>query len=234
MPSSIRSRSARLCVEGRVLEKMDPGLAIPARDQFVRSKCFAVEKVRLHCSERLEEVQVLRRAKQRFDIHAQGPQESVGYRAIRSWTVDLQGAAIEQVQAPIAVKLVAPRMAAEVVMIVENEDARAGRGLRPEKMRRRQAADTGADDDQVILFARIPTSSQTLPSRMACATSKEPALEPRIPVHWAGNPPGQQGVGRHPARRCRWQAPMRTAWRPARRRCRPALARPTHAVRRGA
>ena len=49
-------------------------------------------------------------------------------------------------------ELVALGVATDVVVIVENENARL-RPLRPVEMRRRKPADAAADNDQVIVFA---------------------------------------------------------------------------------
>jgi hypothetical protein len=45
-------------------------------------------------------------------------------------------------------------MAAEILVVVEDEDA-AVAGMRALEMRSGQAADARADDDQIVFFARI-------------------------------------------------------------------------------
>src|SRR5258708_12201527 len=55
----------------------------------------------------------------------------------------------------VQVEFVAFGVTAEIVMIVENEDAAIGLGLCAVEVRGGEAADAAADDDQVVFFARI-------------------------------------------------------------------------------
>src|SRR5882724_7707215 len=55
----------------------------------------------------------------------------------------------------VQVEFVAFGVTAEIVMIVENEDAAMGLGLCAIEVRGGEAADAAADDDQVVFFARI-------------------------------------------------------------------------------
>ena len=122
-------------------------------------------------------------------IDAQGLQQAVGDRAVGERTVDLQGAAVHQVQLAAEVVLVALGVAAEIVVVVEDQDARAGpRGA--VEVRRRQAADAAADDDQVVGLAgvlgrRWPRSRSRRRASL-WAFSKLPGWEPRMPVSTGG------------------------------------------------
>jgi hypothetical protein len=54
-------------------------------------------------------------------------------------------------------KLVALGVTAKIIMVVQQQDARPGRGSRPKKMRGRKTADAGADHDQIVRLAGIDT-----------------------------------------------------------------------------
>ena len=80
-------------------------------------------------------------------------------------------------------------MSAKVVMIVEDKYARFWPGCFAEKMRRGEAADATANNDQVVFFVgvdRDPACSQKVPSRRLWAASNDPGWLPRNPVKAGG------------------------------------------------
>jgi hypothetical protein len=87
-------------------------------------------------------------------IDAQLAQEAAGDGAVRPRAVDLISAAIDQRQPAAELKLVALGMAAEIVMVVENEDTGV-LAPRAEEIRRREPADAAAHDHQIVAFADI-------------------------------------------------------------------------------
>ena len=91
---------------------------------------------------------------------------ALGDGAVGSGTLNGEGASKTQAERVVHAKFVALGVSAEVVVIIENEDARFVAGRLAVEMRGRQSADAAADDDQVVGFAgifglarRIPESS---------------------------------------------------------------------------
>src|SRR5579863_6560963 len=95
-------------------------------------------------------------ARERRDVDAEFLEESLRDCAVRPRAVDLERAAVDQLQPPVEGELVALGVAAEVVVIVEDQDARPGAGVLAIVMRRGQAADAAAHDDEIVLLARLP------------------------------------------------------------------------------
>ena len=56
-------------------------------------------------------------------------------------------------------------MAAEIVVVVQDEDARRWAGGLAEVPGRRQAADAGANDDQIVTLARVGRRARRGPER---------------------------------------------------------------------
>jgi hypothetical protein len=56
-------------------------------------------------------------------------------------------------------------MAAEIVMIIQDQDARRGAGARAIEMRRREAADSAAHNHEVVTLACFHRDSRRLPER---------------------------------------------------------------------
>ena len=74
-------------------------------------------------------------------------------------------------------------MAAEIVVIVQNQDAGVRFCLAVE-MRGRQAADAATNDDKVVLFA--DTVDRPLRATRACIAAQDPSWLPRNPVRAGG------------------------------------------------
>ena len=89
-------------------------------------------------------------------------------------------------QTLVQMEFVALGVTAEIVVIVEKENAAAASALRAIEMRGGEPADAGADDDEVVALAGIRGGGSGWPSRSAWAASKEPGWLPRIPVSSGG------------------------------------------------
>ena len=122
-----------------------------ASEEPIGAVCFPVEEERRAETERLVETRVehLRVAR---DVDAELRDERLGHRAVRRGAVDRLRAAVAEIGAAVVNELVSLGVAAEVVVVVEHQDPRGRPGF-PEKVRRRETADAGADDNQVVLFA---------------------------------------------------------------------------------
>src|SRR5580704_10003188 len=143
--------ASHLWRQRRVGEQLRPRSALRHGDQLVGAKRFLVEKDAAVEPERWIEIGVRAFLRQRHGIDAQRFQQAVGHGAVRPWAVDQQGAAVDQLDAPIERKLVALGVTAEIVVVVEDQDA----GVLvfcPIEMRRRQPADAAAHDNEVVGF----------------------------------------------------------------------------------
>ncbi len=93
------------------------------RHQLVGPESFPVEEHAVMQPERLIELRMLDFAAQLRHIDTQLRQQRLRNRRVRARAVDLQRAAIHQVQPAAELKLVALGMAAEVIVIVEDQNS---------------------------------------------------------------------------------------------------------------
>jgi len=77
------------------------------------------------------------------------------YGCVRTRTIDFQGAAVQQVQTPPQLKLIAPGVTAEVIVIVQDQNPARGASQFAKKMGRGEPTDSAAHDDQVIRFTGV-------------------------------------------------------------------------------
>src|ERR1700678_2515060 len=110
-------------------------VAAHAQNQLVGAEGLAIEKRTLLESHPLVEVQVLGGLDELFDIDAERTQEAVRDPAVRTRAVDFQRAAVQEIEMATEIEFVALRMPAEVVVIVENEDAARAAGALAIEMR---------------------------------------------------------------------------------------------------
>jgi hypothetical protein len=89
------------------------------------------------------------------DVDAEGAKQACGSRPIRSGAVDVQGTAVHEVQAVLEPVLIALGVAAKIIVVVEQQDARARRGPGSVEVRGGQAADAGADNDQIVFLTGV-------------------------------------------------------------------------------
>ncbi len=87
-------------------------------------------------------------------INAKRFQKTICYLAIRPWAVDIHCAAVHQRQAAAQCELIALGMAAEIVVIIENENARRCVHGAVEVCSG-EPADATANDDEIVDLIRI-------------------------------------------------------------------------------
>ena len=171
--------------------------------QLIDAKCFLVEENTFREPQRLIDalIAVLFLKSRRVDSEL--PDQSSGFGAIRCGAIDLERSAIEQGKPPVQMKFISLCVAAEVVVILENENAGRGPNTLSKEMGRGQAADSATDHDQVVFLAELdglPGLLEEAPSRRLCAVSKDPGWLPRRPVDRGGSYPGRFcGSGARPA-----------------------------------
>ena len=97
-------------------------------------------------------------------------------------------AAVADQQPAIEHELVALGVAAEIVVVVEHEDARRRPGGAAIEPGGGEPADAAAHDHEIVaLLDRQRVEAKRMPSRAcACAVSNEPACWPRSPVSAGG------------------------------------------------
>jgi len=64
---------------------------------------------------------------------------------------------------PIQIELVALGVAAEIIVVIENENAAIGRSLGAVEVRGGESADPGTHDDEIVLLTGIGRLRQRLP-----------------------------------------------------------------------
>ena len=134
--------------------------------QPVRSEGLSVEEHgRAHAEPGVEAA--LEHALPARDDHAKLGNQRTRNRAVRRRAVDRERAAVADQRTPADPELVAPRVAAEVVVIVEDEDARGWTGGLAKVPGGGQPADAGADDDQVVALAGVDRFTRHRPERPA-------------------------------------------------------------------
>src|SRR5262249_34556320 len=92
---------------------------------------------------------------QRNRIDAERLHQTERLLAVGEWRFDALSAAVRDPQPAARRELVTLRVAAEIVVVVEDENARPLACVSTIEMGRRQPADTAAYHDQVVDFARI-------------------------------------------------------------------------------
>ena len=136
----------------RAGKNVAPGCAFAHDHKFVGAESLAIEENAAGQSALGIEFFISTFLGQRNRIDSQGAQQSVRYGAVAARTVDCPGSAIHERQPAGELELVALGVAAYVVVIVENENARI-RLPGAIKMCSREPADAAAYDDQIIVFA---------------------------------------------------------------------------------
>ena len=112
---------------------------------------------------------------ERHRIDAECRQQAGRYRAIGARAVDLQGPSIDELDFAPELELVPLGVTAEIVMVVEHQDARACINSRTIEIGRRQPADPAAHDDQIVL---LPGLDRTRPGfRIGAVTQRMGGLE---------------------------------------------------------
>ncbi len=153
-PGRLRDFFAGTVGEGRVAEEDFEGNRADADHEFVGAEGFCIEEHAGVHAAGLVVFRVLRTLDEGRNVQTQGFQQSCCDRAIRTRAVDLQRAAVHEMQMTIEVEFVALGVAAEIIVVVQDQYA-AFRCLGPIEVGRRQAADAPADDDQIVFLAGI-------------------------------------------------------------------------------
>jgi hypothetical protein len=99
---------------------------------------------------------------QRVGIDAQCPDQPVGDLGIRIGAVDLQRAAVHQHHMAADMEFVALGMAAEIVVVLQDQDARLGPGLAVE-IGRGETGNAAAHHDQIELLVRVVQGGGAVP-----------------------------------------------------------------------
>ena len=99
------------------------------------------------------------------DVHTQLGHQGARGSTVRRWAVDGERAAVADQSALTDLELVAPRVAAEIVVVVEDEDARGEAGRLAEVPGRGQSADAGAHDHEIVGLAVVGGLAHGLPER---------------------------------------------------------------------
>ena len=127
---------------------------IRARDETVPSERLAIKENLLLQSERAVKHVIVMRCVGR-DIDAQILNHASGDWTIGSRALDRVCAAIAEQKCSVDIELVALGMAAEIIVVFENEHARLFTCGLMEKSRRRKPADTPSNHDQIISFSCV-------------------------------------------------------------------------------
>ncbi len=141
----------------RLIEKgfQAAGAATTARSRTTHHQLVAAEGLPVEIggalqSERAIDVRLVALPGQRHRIDAEIFHQSIGDRAVRPGTVDQHRPAIHQFHPPAGkTEFIALGVAAEVIVIVEDQDFRVGPGGAIE-MRRRETGNAAAHHDQVV------------------------------------------------------------------------------------
>ncbi len=117
---------------------------------------LSIEEVRCaesHPSVQPTQLRIVRR--EPVQVDADVFEELPGGQVVALGRLDVQGAAVEYQRAAVVLELVPLGMAAEVVVIVEDEDPGGSADVFDEEVRGRQPADPTANHHEVVLFARV-------------------------------------------------------------------------------
>ena len=102
-----------------------------------------------------------------LDGNAEILDETLGGVAVGVRRRDALGAAVPDERAPVVLELVALRMAAEIVVVVEHQHALLGTERLPPEVRGRQPRDAAADDHQVVSLLSVDVERGTVAIRAA-------------------------------------------------------------------
>src|SRR6202034_3319258 len=190
-------------------EKLFPRPTFSGDNEFVGAESFLVEEEASSQAERGIKITVRALWGERNWVDPERLQQPSRHIAVRPRTVNRESAAVHKGHTAPELELVALGVAAEIVVIVENENA-GGSPLCAEEICSRQSADACADDHKVVSFVRGPVAGLArLPGRIWRRVGPEIAVAQ--PVRGFVTPhviPAQPGKRR---RVVSW----RVLWRPA-------------------
>ena len=112
---------------------------------------------------------------ERHRVDAECRQQAGRYRAIGARAVDPQGPSIDELDSPPELELVPLGVTAEIVMVVEDQDASAGTRSRTIEIGRSKPADAAAHNDQIVT---LPGFDRIRPGfRIGAVTQRVGGLE---------------------------------------------------------
>ncbi len=120
--------------------------------KLVGAERLAVEEHAARQAERCVEIRLGALFGQHHRIDAKGFQKAIGDGAVRPRAVDRQGPAVHQLQPAAGREFIALGVTADIVVVVEDQNAR-GLVSGAVEVRRREPADAAADDDQIVILA---------------------------------------------------------------------------------
>ena len=132
--------------------------------QFVDSKRFFIKEDFGAQAERMIQILVYVFGIRR-NIDAQLLNHTLSHGAIGSGALNREGAAKTQAECVVHAEFVALGVSAEIVVVIENEDASLRARRLAIEVRRREAADAAADNDQIVGFAGVFGLARRVPER---------------------------------------------------------------------
>jgi len=141
-----------LCGQRRFGEKLRPCGLARARDKPVLAESFLVEKSTARKAVRFLEIPVVILV-EALDVNAQLGEQLLGLLAVNLRAGDGLCAAVTEDHALASLKFVATRVAAEIIVIFQDQNFGFRTGHLAEEIRRRKATDSAAYHDQVVRFS---------------------------------------------------------------------------------
>src|SRR5262245_12991877 len=145
----IRLRDVR---ERRLREELRPRDAPVSGDDAVFAEVLLVEEGR--CAKTLQRTASVEFAVA-LDFDAELFDQPLGGVAVRKRRRDALCATVADERTSVVVELVTLGVTAEVVVVIENENLLIVPERTPPEVRRRQAGNPGADDDQIVFLAAV-------------------------------------------------------------------------------
>src|SRR5579884_4167504 len=96
-------------------------------------------------------------------LNAQFFQKFFGDRAVLRWTLNGLSSTIAQQQAPGNAEFISPRMPAEIVVVIQDQNARTFPCMLAEKVSGSQPTDASSNHNQVIFFLGVYWNPRALP-----------------------------------------------------------------------
>ena len=146
-----------------VVARALPGGQPMARDQGVGSIAFAFVEDGQRCFHRCLEATRGLRYSQLVHVEAQVVDQALRLRRVFSRILEVAAAAAAEHHRAVVFELVAPRMATEIVVVVEEQDPFVLAGLLLIEVGRCESADAGSDHDEVVLFVEVGIAGGAFP-----------------------------------------------------------------------
>ena len=145
-------------------QKLRPREAAVSSDEAILAEMLLVEE---HRRPELRERAAVGELAVALDLDAELFDQSLRRITVRIRCRDTLGAAVADEGAALVRELVALRVTAEVVVVVEHEDSLVRAERAAPEVRGRESGNTAADNDQVVLFVRVDIQRRKLTIRAA-------------------------------------------------------------------